>query len=218
MGLTFAIRPGVLIPRPETEQLVEWALNWLHDRPNAAVVDAGTGSGAIVLSLAKLAGERWTGPALGIDISPAALTIAHDNRARLGLEERVKLIEGDLLEPVTPTVDLILANLPYLTPVQIAENPDLEQEPQVALDGGVNGLELIRRLIDDAPRVLSPNGAVALELDSSHAQQVASLAGQRIPHAHVRVLRDLSGRERFVIVERNNKRKSEMVYVDSGEK
>jgi release factor glutamine methyltransferase len=218
MGLSFIVRPGVLIPRPETEQLVEWALEWLRGRPNAAVVDSGTGSGAIVLSLAKLAGERWTGQAIGIDISPVALTVARDNRAQLELDGRVELIEGDLLEQVCSPVDLIVANLPYLTPVQIAENPALEQEPGVALDGGEDGLDLIRRLIDDAPRVLSSNGAIALELDPSHAQEVASMAGQRVSYAQVRVFRDLAGRERFVIVERNNMRQSEHVDDDSGER
>jgi release factor glutamine methyltransferase len=218
MGLPFAVGPGVLIPRPETEQLVEWALEWLRSRQNAAVVDVGTGSGAIVLSIAKLAGERWAGPAMGIDISPVALSIARDNLARLGLDGRVELIEGYLLAPVSPPVDLILANLPYLTTVQIAENPDLEREPRVALDGGEKGLALIRRLIEDAPRVLSPNGAIALELDPSHAHEVASLAGQRVPHSYVRVLSDLTGRERFAIVECDNKSDGEKVDDDSGER
>jgi release factor glutamine methyltransferase len=204
MGLTFTVCPSVLIPRPETEQLVEWALTWLERRPDADVVDVGTGSGAIVLSLATLAGDSWTGRAVGVDISREALAVAEENQARLGLDGRVEFVRGNLLEPISGPVDLILANLPYLTPVQIEENPDLAAEPRLALDGGADGLALIRVLIDDAPRVLSPNGAIAIELDPAHAHEAAKLAATRFPHAFIRIETDLSGRERLVIVECDN--------------
>jgi release factor glutamine methyltransferase len=209
MGLSFAVRPGVLIPRPETELLVEWALNWLRQRPNATVVDIGTGSGAIVLSLAKIAGDRWTGPAIGVDISRDGLSVATENRTRLGLDNRVGLIEGDLLGPLAQRVDLILANLPYLTPHQIADNPDLEQEPRLAVDGGEDGLELIRRMLGDAHRVLNPEGAIVLELDPAHAHEAASLAERHFASSSVHIKKDLAGLNRFVIVERNNTVESE---------
>ena len=153
MGIRFQVGPGVLVPRPETEILVEWASAWLRDRPGATVVDLGTGSGAIALSLAQLMGPDWPGQIIGSDVSPSALAIALRNSGRLGLVGRVALVRGSLLEWLRGPVDLILANLPYLRPDQINANPSLADEPRLALDGGSAGLTLIERLLDDAPRV-----------------------------------------------------------------
>lgn len=205
MGFSFIVNPSVLIPRPGTEQLVEWAKLWLTSRPHAEVVDVGTGSGAIILSLAKIA-KSWKGRAIGIDLSEAALNVARANSSRLGLEDRVEFIAGDLLEPITNPVELILANLPYLTPAQIMENPELKAEPRIALDGGPDGLAEVRRLIDDIPRVLKPHGAVVLELDPNHAVEAVSIVHDRITDSRTRVVRDLEDRDRFVIVERDNKK------------
>jgi release factor glutamine methyltransferase len=204
MGFPFIVNSAVLIPRPETEQLVEWAEMWLSSRRDAVVVDVGTGSGAIILSLAQVA-ESWTGRAIGIDLSEAAIDVASANRSRLGLQDRVELVTGDLLEPVSEPADLILANLPYLTPTQIMENPELNAEPRIALDGGPDGLREVRRLIEDIPRVLRSTGAFVLEIDPNHAAEVASVAGALFPRARIHVERDLENRERFVIVERDNK-------------
>jgi release factor glutamine methyltransferase len=163
----------------------------------------GTGSGAIILSLAKI-NESWTGHATGIDISEAAIAVAQANRARLGLQNRVDLVVGDLLQPISGQVDLILANLPYLTPDQFEGNPELNAEPKVALVGGSDGLAIIRRLISDLSRILQPSGAMVLELDPGHATKAARMAADRFPYARIRVVRDLEERERFVIVERSN--------------
>jgi release factor glutamine methyltransferase len=203
MGLSLIVNPAVLVPRPGTEQLVEWAQRWLASRSEAAVVDVGTGSGAIILSLASTV-MSWTGRAIGIDISEGAIDVAKANRAKLSLEERVELIAGDLLKPITEPVDLILANLPYLTPAQIAENPELDAEPRIALDGGADGLNQVRRLIDDIPRVLRPTGAFVLELDPGHANEAGGIARTFIPDARIHIELDLEQRERFVIVECNN--------------
>jgi release factor glutamine methyltransferase len=199
MGLSFQVGPGVLVPRPETEILVEWALGWLRARARGSVVDVGTGSGAIALSIASFLGEDWPDPITAADVSPQALQIAAHNRERFGLESRVELVPGSLLSWLDRPVDLILANLPYLRPDQIAENPDLASEPVLALDGGADGLDLIRALLIDVPRALAPGGAIGLEIDPSQSDTVAALLLGALPGADLEILRDLAGLDRHVL-------------------
>jgi release factor glutamine methyltransferase len=198
MGLEFAVGPGVLVPRPETEVLVEWALGWLRDREAATIVDVGTGSGAIALSIAATRGKLHD-RIVGVDVSRAALRFAETNRARLGLDDAVHLVLGDLLTCFTAPIDLILGNLPYLRPDQVAGNPDLRAEPVSALESGPDGLDLIRRLLVDVPMVISRSGAVALEIDPSQAGSVRTLIGTVLPSADVDVLRDLAGWDRVIV-------------------
>lgn len=200
MGLPFFVGPAVLVPRPETEILVEWALQWLGHRCDASVVDVGAGSGAIALSLAALLGPDWRGDITASDLSPDALAIAARNRQRLDQSNRVELVEGSLLAWRHDPVDLLLANLPYLRPEQIAGNRQLAAEPSLALDGGRDGLDLIRALLEDAPRVLKPGAAVGLEIDPSQAQAAVELADRAFPGADIVVLRDLAGFERHVTI------------------
>ena len=201
MGLPFAVTSAVLIPRPETELLVEWALDWLAGRPHATVVDVGAGSGAIALSIAALLPPAHGGSIIAIDVSESALAIATRNRVRLGLEARVALLPGSLLDPIAAPVDLVLANLPYLRPEQIAENRELAAEPRLALDGGADGLALIRQLLDSAPQVMAPGGAIGLEIDPDQRQPVSDLARAMFPTARIDVLPDLSGLARHVVVQ-----------------
>jgi release factor glutamine methyltransferase len=202
MGLPFAVGPGVLVPRPETELLVEWAAGWLAGKIQATTIDVGTGSGAIVLALAATLADAHGGLLIGCDRSAGALEYANRNRANLNLESRVLLVRGDLLTWLGAPVDLILANLPYLTPEQFSSNSDLGAEPRLALVSGEDGLGAIRRLLADAGRVLAPGGALALELDPSQAQTITGLAAAALPDARVSVNKDLAGRDRFVIAER----------------
>jgi release factor glutamine methyltransferase len=201
MGLPFLVNPAVLVPRPETEILVEWAADWLRPGGRNRVVDVGTGSGAIALSLAHLLGIDWSGEIAGIDVSAEALRVAGRNRTNFGLDARVALRAGYLLREEQGPFDLILANLPYLRPDQVDGNAEIATEPRLALDGGADGLDLVRELLADAPRVLAPGGAIGLEIDTSQAQAVQDLALATFPQSIVTVLHDLAGHARHVIVD-----------------
>lgn len=208
MGLPFAVGPGVLVPRPETECLVEWLVAAVRGPATARpaggaragagprVVDVGTGSGAIALSLAHaLPAAR----VVAVDRSSAALAFARENRSRLGLAHRVALVRGDLLGPVGP-VDLIAANLPYLRPEQL--HLGIAREPREALVGGTDGLDFYRALLPQAATLLRVPGVLAAEIDPAQATTMATLCRAAFSGASVGVERDLAGLERFVTVRR----------------
>lgn len=202
MGLQFETTPGVLVPRPETEPLVEWGLHWLKSRQEATVADIGTGSGAIAISTVYHADPKWTGTLIATDVSSDALTVASRNADTLlppERRDRLRFLQGNLAEPLTGPIDLLLTNLPYLTPVQMEENPDLRHEPHLALDGGDDGLDLVRHVIDDLPRILAPNGAVGFEIDPSQSDEVQRLLAAVLSGHQIDVVHDLAGRERHVV-------------------
>jgi len=203
MGLDFEVGPGVLVPRPETELLVSWAVSWLRERQQepVTVVDVGTGSGAIAIGLAAAMGPDWRGRIIASDISPDALSVAARNRARFDPHQYIAVVHGSLLSWLQDPVGLILANLPYLRPEQITASPSLTAEPRSALDGGADGLDLIRQLIADAPRVLAGGGAIGLEIDPSQRDRVIDLARRAFPASDVQVLRDLAGLDRHVTIQ-----------------
>jgi release factor glutamine methyltransferase len=203
MGLVFAVGPGVLVPRPETELLVAWAVSWLRQRDQQRVtaVDVGTGSGAIAIATAAQMDPRWPGRIVASDVSLDAISFAARNRARLDTHHRVALVQGSLTSWLRGPVDLILANLPYLRPEQIGENDSLAAEPRMALDGGAAGTDLIRLLLADAPRVLASGGAIALEIDPSHRDDVVAMARRTFPVSEMQVLPDLAGFDRHVIIQ-----------------
>lgn len=203
MGLGFAVGPGVLIPRPETEVLVEWALTRFDGRiPAGAILDIGTGSGAIALSLAANLPAGSLGAIVAADVSRKALGYARRNRAALALGGRVALVRGDLVRWCTAgAAGLVLANLPYLTPEQLESNPWLAAEPAGALVSGADGLDLVRALVADLPRILAPGGAAGLEIDPEQAWTVAGLLADALPGRRVRVLEDLAGLARHVVAE-----------------
>lgn len=199
MGLAFAVNATVLVPRPETELLIEWAVRWLGPRTaGARAVDVGTGSGAIAVALASLSPRARI---LASDISCEAVAVARGNARRHNVAERVSFVRGDLLAWLGQPVEMILANLPYLTDAQ-ADAADLRAEPRGALaGGGGDGFGLYRALIPQVPARLVPGGAFAFEIDPSQAETAATLCIETLPSALVAIHRDLAGLARFVTVE-----------------
>ncbi|MGN6565300.1 MAG: peptide chain release factor N(5)-glutamine methyltransferase [Thermomicrobiales bacterium] len=200
MGLPFAVGPGVLVPRPETECLVEWLAGRVRAEPRrhetVTLADVGTGSGAIALSLAQLLPQARI---VAIERSPAALRYARRNRAALALDSRVLLVQGDLLGPAGE-VDVIAANLPYLRPDQL--HAGIAAEPVEALVAGPDGLDLYRALLPQAAARLRTPGLLAAEIDPSQATAMVALGHAAFPDAVIGVERDLAGRDRFLTVER----------------
>ncbi len=198
MGLLFAVGPGVLVPRPETECLVEWVAARVRAEPHwadgARIVDVGTGSGAIALSLATLLPDARI---VAVERSAQALGYARTNRARLGLAGRAGLVQGDLLGPIGP-VDVIAANLPYLRTAQA--HAGIAQEPAEALYAGADGLDLYRALLPQAARLLRAPGFLAAEIDPDQSAAMVALCRAAFPHATITVERDLAGMDRFVTV------------------
>jgi len=167
------------------------------DRSSVVVADIGTGSGAIAVALAlHLPAARIA----AIDISPDALALAQQNVERHGLAGRVRLLQGDLLDPLAEPVDLIVGNLPYTILSDIDEGVR-RYEPHQALDGGVDGLELYCRLLNQAPAKLRPGGAVLLEIGATQAAAVVDLARRSFHAAAVSVHQDLAGLDRVVVID-----------------
>lgn len=203
MGLEFVVDPSVLIPRPETEYLVEWGLKRLRRKTVASsgkrlVVDVGTGSGAILLSLAALAEKSPNVTYVGVDASAEAIDIARVNAARLA-PGRVELVVGDLLDWCGRPADLVLANLPYLRPEQIHRG--IEREPLTALVSGDDGFDLYRRLLPQLTGQLSPSGSCICEIDPSQREIATQTARAAMPNRQIRVVPDLAGFDRYLIIE-----------------
>lgn len=198
-GLRFRVGPEVLIPRPETEGLVRWALEVMAPRAEVAVADVGTGSGAVACAVA--AGHPGA-EVVAVEISPAALAVAGRNAAALGLAGRIRLLRGDALDPVRSlgiAVDMVVANPPYLPSGVIPGLPHEVAgfEPRLALDGGADGMAVSRRIVAEAPAVLVPGGSLLLEIGEEQAGPLAS-ALAAAGFAGIEVRRDLHGVERYL--------------------
>jgi release factor glutamine methyltransferase len=196
--LRIEVGPQVLVPRPETEHLVEAAIAAARGIEIPRVADIGTGSGCIAVALAS---ELASGRILAIDASPEALVVARRNAAELGFDDRIEFHEGDLVEPLRELepVHAIAANLPYVSEAEWEEcEPEVrDHDPRGALVGGPDGLELVERLIAAAPAVLAPGGWLGLEVGWKQARRTAALleaAGWR----DVEVQEDFAGIERIV--------------------
>ena len=204
MGLDFRVTRDTLIPRPDTEILVQCAVDFLCARLEAGatactIADIGTGTGAIALStLHYTEGIR----ADAVDISPAAAAVARENAERLGLTERIDIHVGDLLAPLAGgRYDMILSNPPYIPTADIATlMPEVRSyEPHLALDGGRDGLTLYRRLAADAPALLREGGMIAVEVGIGEACDVACLLETHPRIVRTEIHRDLGGIERVVV-------------------
>ena len=198
-GLRFRVDPRVLIPRPETEVLVDAARELIAGRA-VTVVDVGTGSGAIAIAIAA---HEPKVRVIATDTSRDALAVAESNALANGVADRVELRQGDLLAPITERVDIVCANLPYLPDESVdrwvGERSSLAFEPRVAVVAGADGLNVISGCIDDLPRVLAPKGAALFECDPP---QVAAVT-ERLERAglRTRVVRDLAGADRVVVAQ-----------------
>lgn len=198
-GFTFRVTPDVLIPRPETEQLVEMVLAWAAPRGALQIVDVGTGSGCIAVSLAHHLPQASV---TAVDLSPAALAIAQENARRL-TDQSITFLEGSLLSPLAHKVDLIVANLPYITDGEwtMLDDGVKLHEPALALRGGSDGLLSIHALLQQAGGKLNRGGAVFLEIGWRQGTAVTRLATTRFPAATVRLTADFAGHERIVTIQ-----------------
>lgn len=197
--LDFIVTPDVLIPRPETELLLEQALTWAEKRSDIAAVDAGTGSGALAVTFARHVPQAQV---YATDISPAALDVARSNAQ--ANDVRVTFFRGDLLEPLIERdikVDLVMANLPYIASDEVTELAVSRYEPRLALDGGTDGLNLIRRLLSQIPHVCHPCALILLEIAAGQGEAALKLARQALSPESAQVLPDYAGLERIVRVE-----------------
>lgn len=197
--LEFRVTPDVLIPRPESELLVDAALDHMRQARirTAQVADVGAGSGAVGIALAR---HRRGVNLICSDVSRGALLVARDNAQRLLRRPRASFIQGDLLTPLPGPFHCVVANLPYIPEGRLDElEPEVaEHEPRVALTPGTRGTELILRLITQLPSRLHPNGIAVLEVDPGQETAIADAAAQMLPNADITVLDDISQQPRAV--------------------
>ena len=201
-GCEFYVDHRVLIPRPETELVVQTSLQFLKEHfidqyQLCSIADIGTGSGIIAISLAL---SRPGVVVYATDISAEALEVAVQNRQRHGVVNRVHFMLGDMLEPLSQPVNLIVANLPYIPDVDFAALPPEIKlyEPAIALMGGKDGLDHIRRLLSQVEGKLRDDGAIILEIGKGQAHRVVALAREQLPHARIDIITDYAGIERVV--------------------
>lgn len=199
-GHDFHVAPGVLIPRPESELLVEQALDFVKGRfsdGDPIIAEIGTGSGAIAISLALILPKAWV---YATDVSPCALEIARVNCQKHGVQGRVHLLEGDLLEPLPEPADIIIANLPYIKDEDWSKlSAEIRMyEPVVALAGGRDGLDKVRQLLGKVREKLRSGGLILLEVGPGQGQAAASLAESLFPGARIELAPDLGGRDRVL--------------------
>jgi release factor glutamine methyltransferase len=194
-NLDFFVDPRVLIPRPETELLVEEALKFSKTNTVTTIADIGTGSGIIAISLAIHLPEVKI---YATDISNSALEVARTNCIKHGVAQHVSLIEGDLLAALPEPVDVLIANLPYVRKEDLIKMPSAKFEPNLALDGGINGLDQIFRLGEQLKYKIKPGGCVLLEIGQGQGQITADLLQRLHKSATISILPDLAGIERVI--------------------
>jgi release factor glutamine methyltransferase len=205
-GLTFAVTPDALIPRPETELLVETALGWLSERRQRIphrprpirAVDLGTGCGCIAAALAVSVPDLRV---IATDISFRALALAARNLATLGVAGRVRLLQADLLASLHGPVDLLCANLPYIPAAALDALPVARHEPRIALDGGPDGLRLIARAIGQSTPLLAAGGLALFEIEAPQGEAARDLAERFFHKAAIAVKKDAAGNDRLLLVQ-----------------
>ena len=198
-GRELFVTEDVLIPRPETELLVEYASVWLKEHPTVqAGADVGTGSGCIPVSLAGLHPGLTM---VGIDVSLRALRIANVNLKRYGFIDRIRLVQGDLLSALDlSALHLVTANLPYIPSRELLNLEVSKHEPILALDGGPDGADLIRRLLEQLSGRLQSPYCILLEMECGQAQIMRNLVSRWFPEAEFEIIRDFASLDRLVLI------------------
>lgn len=204
-GIEFEVSEDTLIPRQETELLVEIALERIAGRSCARVVDVGTGSGAVALAIAAHGGRGVRVAAT--DVSAATLEVARRNAARLGLSERVEFVQGDMLDSARGAFDVVVSNPPYIPSGDIEGLAvEVRREPRIALDGGADGLDPFRKLMAQASSKLAVGGMIAVELMPEQMNTARSIAADAIganrANCEITTRKDLSGAERAIVIQR----------------
>ena len=194
-GLNFYVDSSVLIPRPESELLVEKAFELAQNRPLSSIAEVGTGCGAIAISLALNLPQTRI---YAIDISASALKVALSNCQKHEVADRICLLEGDMLDPLSEPVDLIVANLPYVRESELTRINTLGFEPSLALNGGPDGLDKIRHLCGQADKTLRPGGCLLLEIGQGQGESLTAFLRNLFPSAEIEVIPDLNGIDRVV--------------------
>jgi release factor glutamine methyltransferase len=206
-GLEFNVNPAVLIPRPETELLVEYIAQRISAERQATIVDVCTGSGCIAVAIARL---RPCARVIATDLSNPALAVARQNATRHAMGERITWLEGDLLRPLAEQglegrIDVIVSNPPYIAEDEwLTLQPEVRLfEPRAALVAGPQGTELHERLLQEAARYLAPGGALIMEIGAGQARAMQRIVGQIPEYRFHQLVYDAAGLERVVIVERS---------------
>jgi release factor glutamine methyltransferase len=198
-GLKFQVTPDVLIPRPETELLVEEALAWLKNSPGKRLAaDVGTGTGCIAVTLARHLPDLHI---IATDVSLPAIRIARKNAIAHSVADRINFIQGDLLFPVAQPLDCICANLPYIPTKTLKHLRVKQNEPEQALDGGNDGLDIIRNLLADTRRALSSGGCALLEIEENQGSAALDIVGTFLPETTAQIKKDLAGKDRLLCIQ-----------------
>ncbi len=195
----FIVSPDVLIPRPETEHLLEIALEYGTTHPTCVAVDVGTGSGVLAVTFKANIPHSTV---YAVDVSKKALDIARSNAEKHLVE--IRFLQGDLLRPLVEQdieVDIVMANLPYIPTADLAKLEVGKHEPMTALDGGQDGLDFIRRMLADVPKVCRPQAQIFLEIGAEQGQAVKALALEMLSPQSVRAIPDYAGHDRVVVVD-----------------
>ena len=199
-GRRFQLNPEVLIPRPETELLIEEALCFLVNHPyEQMAMDVGTGCGCIAITLAVEVPNLFV---VATDLESGALRVARNNAIDHRVLHRICFIQADLLSPLNASFDLICANLPYIPSEDLPDLVVAEREPRIALDGGEDGTQVIQRLMTQIPGLLKPHGRILLEIGADQAKAIHTIAQKTFPSSTIEVHQDLAGRDRLVVIDR----------------
>lgn len=197
--LDFKVTPDVLIPRPESEWLVEKGLSWLIEHPQQQTcLELGTGSGCLAIALVK---NKQDLKVIATDISVKALKVAQENAKHHNVQERIEFVLVDILKGIKIKADLLVANLPYIPTYKLKNLAVYQSEPKLALDGGQDGLSYIKEVLKYSPGILNPGGLILLELDETTGKPALDLARRHFPSADPRLIQDLSNQDRYLQIQ-----------------